>query len=219
MLNELMYEGRTVRIVGTPEDPQWVARDVAEILDIGQSTLVERLAKMPADWKGIGLTDTLGGQQQMVTVREPGLYELIFRSDKPEARKFQIWMFEEVLPQIRKTGSYQTPSQAPSQSNPLLVATPALQAVGSLKMMGQDILSAASLVAAMLKAEENVPQKGMQYSLLKILSDHMQFIGFHHAKALESSHKAADPDYDVMKDLDPDGRSYSFLEWLAQQAK
>jgi prophage antirepressor-like protein len=85
------YQDREVRTVGTNEVPEWVARDVAEILGIAQSTLSERLKAMPAEWKGIGLTDTLGGQQQMTTVREAGLYELIFRSDKPEAQ----WQSEE----------------------------------------------------------------------------------------------------------------------------
>ena len=42
----------------------------------------------------------------MLTVKEPGLYELIFRSDKPAAQRFRVWMFEEVLPSIRRTGSY-----------------------------------------------------------------------------------------------------------------
>lgn len=57
--------------------------------------------------------NTLGGQQQMLTVTEPGLYELIFRSDKPAAQRFRVWMFEEVLPSIRRTGSYShaTPEQ------------------------------------------------------------------------------------------------------------
>jgi hypothetical protein len=42
----------------------------------------------------------------MLTVTEPGLYELIFRSDKPAAQRFRVWIFEEVLPSIRRTGSY-----------------------------------------------------------------------------------------------------------------
>jgi prophage antirepressor-like protein len=216
MLSELMFEGQSVRIVEfSDEDPHWVARDVGEILGIDQSTLVRRLANMPDNWKGMYSIHTPGGSQTMATVTEAGLYELIFRSDKPEARKFQVWVFEVVLPQIRKTGSY----QVSPQPKPLPVATPALQAVGSLKFMGRDILGAAQLVSAMLKAEEHVQPRGMQHSLLRILNDHLEFIGFHHAKALEAAHKAADPNYDVMKDLDPDGRSYSFLEWMAQKVK
>lgn len=105
MLN-LQFEGKEIRVV-EGADPQWVARDVAEVLGIAQSTLSERLKTMPDEWKGIGLIDTPGGKQEMATVREPGLYELIFRSDKEVARRFQRFVFEVVLPEIRRTGSYQ----------------------------------------------------------------------------------------------------------------
>jgi prophage antirepressor-like protein len=209
------YKNREVRTVGTNEVPEWVAMDLAGPLNVTQQAVSKRLAAMPAEWKGTTLSCTLGGQQQMLTVKEPGLYELIFRSDKPEAREFQRWVFEEVLPTIRKTGSFQVATQPKA----LPVQPPAMQAVGSLMFMGRDILGAAQLITAMLRAEEHVQPKGMQLSLLKILNDHLEFIGFHHAKALEASRKAADPDYDVMKDLDPDGRSYSFLEWMAQKVK
>jgi prophage antirepressor-like protein len=112
------FEGQEIRVCGSPEQPEWVAADVGVVLGINKSTLYERLSKMPKTWKGvrpgrtpeggkgIGLTDTLGSQQQMLTVTEPGLYELIFRSDKPAAQRFRVWMFEEVLPSIRRTGSY-----------------------------------------------------------------------------------------------------------------
>ncbi len=53
---------------------------------------------------------TLGGSQKMLTVTEPGLYRLIFKSRKPVAKHFQRWVFHEVLPAIRKIGSYTLPS-------------------------------------------------------------------------------------------------------------
>jgi prophage antirepressor-like protein len=107
------FEGQEIRVCGSAEQPEWVVADVGAVLGISQSTLSERVNKMPENWKGIGLADTLGGQQQMLTVTEPGLYELIFRSDKPAAQRFRVWMFEEVLPSIRRTGSYSrsTPEQ------------------------------------------------------------------------------------------------------------
>jgi prophage antirepressor-like protein len=100
------FEGQEVKVIGSTNTPEWVVADVGAVLGISQSTLSERVSKMPENWKGIGLTDTLGGQQKMLTVTEPGLYELIFRSDKPVAQRFRVWMFEEVLPSIRRTGSY-----------------------------------------------------------------------------------------------------------------
>ncbi|MGK7892216.1 MAG: Bro-N domain-containing protein [Xenococcus sp. (in: cyanobacteria)] len=112
------FEGHDWSVVGTPENPEWVARDVAEVLGITQSTLRSRLQKMPDKWKGVYLIDTNKGQRKVTTLTEPGLYALIFRSDKPEAVKFQHWVFQEVLPAIRKTGKYQlTPEMREALGN------------------------------------------------------------------------------------------------------
>ncbi|MEG4508482.1 BRO family protein [Microcoleus sp. F6_B4] len=102
------FEGQEIRVKGIDSinTPEWVAADIGAILGISQSTLSLRVAKMPESWKGMYSIHTLGGQQQMLTVTEPGLYELIFRSDKPAAQRFRVWVFEEVLPSIRRTGSY-----------------------------------------------------------------------------------------------------------------
>ncbi len=55
--------------------------------------------------------DTLGGPQQMATISESGLYALVFRSRKPEARAFSKWVRAKVLPALRKTGSYAMPER------------------------------------------------------------------------------------------------------------
>jgi prophage antirepressor-like protein len=81
VLSVLNFESQEIRLCGSAENPEWVAADVGAVLGIGQSTLSERVSKLPESWKGIGSIDTLGGQQQMLTVTEPGLYELIFRAD------------------------------------------------------------------------------------------------------------------------------------------
>ena len=54
----------------------------------------------------VGLVDFLGGAGMATAITESGLYKLIIRSDKPEAREFQDWVTREVLPAIRKTGGY-----------------------------------------------------------------------------------------------------------------
>lgn len=101
-----------VRVVGTNEEPLFVSKDVCSVLGI--SKYLDAIARVP-DWaKGYPVrVDTLGGPQEMATLREAGLYWLILRSDKPLAEPFQRWVCEEVLPQIRKTGSY-----APAPSDP-----------------------------------------------------------------------------------------------------
>lgn len=60
--------------------------------------------------KGVRPVDTLGGTQQLTVINEPGLYEVIIRSDKPEATQFRRWVTSEVLPSIRKHVMYATPA-------------------------------------------------------------------------------------------------------------
>jgi len=84
--------------------PWWVARDVVDILGIGNSSDV--LARLDPDEKGVDSIDTPGGRQNVATVNEPGLYSLILGSRKPEAKLFKRWITHEVLPSIRKNGMY-----------------------------------------------------------------------------------------------------------------
>lgn len=59
---------------------------------------------------------TAGGEQEVLTVTEPGLYRLIFKSRKEVAKRFQRWIFHEVIPSIRKTSSYSISTATPSPS-------------------------------------------------------------------------------------------------------
>ena len=98
-------ENFEVRVaVDENNEPLFCLSDVCKILDIANS----RDAKNRLDLKGVATTDTLtnGGMQKLDFINEPNLYRLIFQSRKPEAEVFQEWVFAEVLPSIRKTGSY-----------------------------------------------------------------------------------------------------------------
>jgi prophage antirepressor-like protein len=107
-LSVFNFEGFDVRFVGTAEAPEWVAQDVCKILDIKNvSDAIDRLE--PYQKGSVVITDTSSSTRKTIsvlTVKEPGLYALIFASRKPSAKRFQRWVFEEVLPSIRKTGSY-----------------------------------------------------------------------------------------------------------------
>lgn len=105
------FQGHSVRFVGTPDKPEWVARDVAGVLygESGANNASSYLSKVPDKWKGVRKIHTLGGEQDLVTLLEPGLYFFLARSSSPVAVPFQDWLFEEVLPSIRKTGSYSLP--------------------------------------------------------------------------------------------------------------
>lgn len=100
------YNGNKVRTVQKDGEPWWVLKDVCEILGLGSPHKV--FERLDEDEKGRNLIPTLGGGQEMTVINESGLYNVILRSDKPEAKPFRKWVTSEVLPAIRKTGGYIT---------------------------------------------------------------------------------------------------------------
>jgi prophage antirepressor-like protein len=92
-------------------EPWFVAKDVCDILNISNSS--DALSRLDDDEKGVANTDTLGGKQEMAIINESGLYSLILTSRKPEAKAFKKWITSEVLPTIRKTGSYSVKPKTP----------------------------------------------------------------------------------------------------------
>ena len=103
------YESSEVRTVQVNGEPWFVLADVCKVLEIKNSR--DAAAKLDGDEKGVALTDTLGGKQQMTIINESGLYAVVLRSDKPQAKPFRKWVTSEVLPSIRKHGSYSVQSQ------------------------------------------------------------------------------------------------------------
>ena len=98
------FDHLTVRAINRGGEVWFVAADVGSVL--GLVNIRYNLQKLDDDEKGVSLTDTPSGQQEMSIINESGLYALILRSRKPEAKKFRKWVTSEVLPAIRKTGSY-----------------------------------------------------------------------------------------------------------------
>lgn len=100
------YEDKLVRVVTDEESGEslWVAKDICEVLEYKEVS--KTLSKLDDDEKGTKIIRTHGGNQEMLVINESGLYTLILRSNKPEAKKFKKWVTAEVLPSIRKTGSY-----------------------------------------------------------------------------------------------------------------
>jgi prophage antirepressor-like protein len=102
---EFKFDESPVRVVMKGDQPWFVAKDVCDILGIANPR--DAIADFDDDEKGVVKTDTLGGPQELNAVNESGLYNLIFTSRKPEAKRFRKWVTVTVLPEIRKTGSYQ----------------------------------------------------------------------------------------------------------------
>lgn len=111
-LTVFQFESQEVRFVGTPDDPWWVAADVCAVLEIKNVGNV--IAKLDDDEKrdDIQIMDVIGRSQSVWCINESGLYVLILTSRKPQAKRFKKWVTSEVLPSIRKNGSYAIATQA-----------------------------------------------------------------------------------------------------------
>lgn len=99
--NFKQFPVRTLLIDG---EPAFIANDLCTVLELSNPR--QTLSYLDDDEKGVITSDTLGGAQQMAYVTEAGMYSLVLRSRKPEAKAFKRWITHEVLPAIRKTGSY-----------------------------------------------------------------------------------------------------------------
>ncbi|WP_370620547.1 Bro-N domain-containing protein [Edwardsiella tarda] len=111
-ISVIRFEGKKVRIVNCDGNPWFIAKDVCEALELSNHSMA--IAALDDDEKGVSLTYTPGGNQNMRTVSESGFYKLIARSRKATtagtfAHRFTNWVFREVIPSIRKTGSYGVP--------------------------------------------------------------------------------------------------------------
>ena len=99
-----------IRVLEIDGEPWFVAKDVTDPLDIRTN---DALNSLDDDEKGYETVVSLGGPQQMAVVSEAGLYSLILRSRKPEARPFKRWVTHDVLPTIRKHGVYSVTAPGP----------------------------------------------------------------------------------------------------------
>lgn len=106
-LQTFNYNNNAVRTIEKDGEPWFVLKDVCNVLGI--SKYRDTAERLDADERASVRVDTLGGKQEMTCINESGLYNVILRSDKPEAKPFRKWITAEVLPAIRKTGAYMTP--------------------------------------------------------------------------------------------------------------
>ena len=136
------FEGRQVRIVTDAQGEPWfVAADVLSTISLDRKAL-ERLDD---DEKGVNSIHTPGGVQEMTTVNEPGLYALVLGSRKAEAKRFKRWVTHEVLPTIRKTGSYAVPAVA-------ALPAPTQDRVTSLLLIGEAVAKVPGVKAGIAMA-------------------------------------------------------------------
>lgn len=98
------YKDTSLRILGTFDEPLFIAKEICDILELTNSRMV--LKNIPEQWKRKDAIETNGGAQDTNLITEHGLYFIVMRSDKPVARPFQLWLCGEVIPSLRRTGTY-----------------------------------------------------------------------------------------------------------------
>lgn len=188
--------------------PWFVAKDVCAALDI-QATAASRLDE---DEKGLRLTQTPGGNQQVLCVTESGFYRLVLRSRKPEAKAFQRWVTHEVLPALRRDGAYVAASATDDED--ILIAR-ALKAVDRrlreanaendrLKAENRELRGKASLYDAWVDDADGLISvtragkllKGMDATMgSKLLRELLRRDGYIERRSLSCTVKAIEPGY------------------------
>ncbi|WP_054859114.1 phage antirepressor KilAC domain-containing protein [Gracilibacillus sp. JCM 18860] len=119
-MNELtkVFDGYELTIVETNGEPFFLLKDVCEILELHNPRQVK--TRLEDDViSNYPIQDSLGRTQQATFVNEDGLYDVILDSRKPEARKFRKWITKDVLPSIRKTGTYEMGNASYTVEDPI----------------------------------------------------------------------------------------------------
>ena len=115
---ELNPAGVLIRVAGTQDQPMFCLADVCAVIELGSPHKVAE--RLDDDEKGRNQIPTPGGPQELLFVTEAGLYSVLLRSDKPQAKPLRRWVCHEVLPCIRKHGCY--PAPAAEVADPTLAA-------------------------------------------------------------------------------------------------
>lgn len=120
MNNEIQrfdFRGASLRtLTDEAGEPWFVLKDCMSILDLGNPTETVKMFDKD-EFSTTEVIDSIGRRQQTYIISEPGLYRLVMKSRKPEAKEFQRWVTHEVLPQIRKTGGYIPTSESDSDED------------------------------------------------------------------------------------------------------
>lgn len=141
------FETHAIRVYTDAQgDPWWVAQDICDIL--GLRNVSDAVGRLEPDEKRDGLS--IGETDTSLIINESGLYRLIFRSNRPDAKRFQKWVYKEVLPALRKTGHY----AVKTDPDALVNQYPELRAIRELLVTTAEARHAAEQAQATAHAAE-----------------------------------------------------------------
>lgn len=128
------YGDQQVRVIERDGAPWFVAADVCAVLSIAR--VHDAVRGLDHDEKGADTIRTPGGDQQVTVINEPGLYSLLLRSRKAEAKEFKRWITHDVIPAIRRTGSYSA-AAVPAPRSSLDVLRAALDEIEAVQQQAE----------------------------------------------------------------------------------
>jgi prophage antirepressor-like protein len=203
-LNPFDFEGRALRVVTDAAGHPWFhAGDVCAALELGNP---RQAIDSHVDLEDVQKLDTLtaGGTQQVNYVNESGLYALIFGSTKEAAKRFKRWVTSEVLPALRRTGSYAMPSAAAADAVADLPPGPAHRA--------DYVVSATRGFTALIRAGRSLGL-GQRAAARRANAATQALTGVNLAELLDAEDLLEEPD--VLLPPDPAVRECEFLRgWL-----
>jgi len=148
------FESHALRVnLDAAGQPWFVAADVCAALDLPETH--KAIARLDDDEKGRNSIPTPGGQQDMSVVNESGLYNLVLGSRKPEAKRFKRWITHEVLPSIRKTGSYASGTSVAALPSPIQDRVSSLLLIGEAVAKVPGVKHGIAMAATLTCIHEN----------------------------------------------------------------
>jgi len=148
------FDHHAIRVqIDASGEPWFVAADVCAALDLPETH--KAVARLDDDEKGRNSIPTPGGSQEMTVVNESGLFNLVLGSRKPEAKRFKRWVIHEVLPSIRKTGSYAVPGSVAALPAPTQDRVTAILMIGEAVAKVPGVKQGIAMAATLTCIQEN----------------------------------------------------------------
>lgn len=187
MIQLFQFDRHEIRTLMLDGQPWFVLKDICDVLEIANSRNVA--ARLEDDEKGVHQMDTLGGTQKTTIINESGLYAVILRSDKPQAKPFRKWVTAEVLPAIRKTGSYALPNVTPPNIAPPKLQDPELVGRAALRHILEELDSSAARFERIEQRLDEVPLRHQHLRQIHQLGQELgRLIGFGKAWRMFNDH-------------------------------
>ena len=153
------YQDHNVRTVLIDGEPWFVAKDVCDILELEQVS--RAMDRLDTDERALLKVTHPQSPDKLIEVNgvnEPGLYQLIFASNKPEAKQFKRWITHEVIPTIRKTGSYSIQQKLPqSYAQALRELAETVEQKEKLEKENQKMQPKAEFFDAVVDSKDAIP--------------------------------------------------------------